>query len=256
MELKVSYIQTELFWENKQKNLEMFSEKIASIEEETDIIILPEMFTTGFSMDPDYFAEEMSGNSVEWMQKEAKKKNVLLIGSLIIKDDFKYYNRLLAVFPDGNILQYDKRHLFTLAGEHRVYSGGNDRLVFDYKGWRICPLICYDLRFPVWSRNTENYDVLIFIANWPERRNFAWKQLLIARAIENMCYTIGVNRVGLDGNKINHSGDSAVLDYFGNNLIEENSNKEEIKTITLQKDPMKKARNKLQFLNDQDNFTV
>ncbi|WP_196895944.1 amidohydrolase [Aureivirga marina] len=256
MGLNVSYIQTSIFWEDKEKNLELYSEKIDSIGKKTDVIILPEMFTTGFSMDPDYFAEEMNGNSVSWMREQAAKKDALIIGSLIIKEEFKYYNRLLAVFPNGDILHYDKRHLFTLAGEHRVYSDGKKRLVFDFRGWKICPLICYDLRFPVWSRNTENFDLLIFVANWPERRRFAWNQLLIARAIENMCYTIGVNRIGYDGNKVNHSGDSVVLDYFGHSMTENNSNKEEVRTITLLKDPMKKARNKLQFLNDQDNFTV
>ena len=254
MKLTISYIQTMLFWEDKEANLKMLSAKISSIAEGTDLIILPEMFSTGFSMNPKQFAETMEGDSVQWMQKKAKEKNAVLIGSLIIKEASNYFNRLLVVFPDGVILHYDKKHLFTLAGEDKIYSEGKERLVFEYKGWKICPLVCYDLRFPVWSRNTEDFEVLIFIANWPERRNFAWKQLLIARAIENMCYTIGVNRVGLDGNAVNYSGDSVILDFFGNTLSNATSNTEEIKTFSILKEPMQKAQGKLQFLGDRDDF--
>ena len=175
--LKVTTIQTHLFWEDVQKNLVNFEIKIKNISESTDVIALPEMFTTGFSMKPSQFAEKMNGETVNWMMRMASLKSALLIGSIIIEDEGRFVNRLLAVHPDGKINYYDKRHLFAMAGEHRDYTAGERRLIINYKGWRLNPLICYDLRFPVWSRNLGDYDVQIYVANRPEKRSFHWKKL-------------------------------------------------------------------------------
>ncbi len=214
--LIISLIQTSLHWEDVEKNLQMFTVKLGSEElKNTDLIILPEMFNTGFTMNPALFAEEMNGQTVNWMQKMAKEKNAVITGSLIIKDGLKYYNRLIWMQPDGELHYYDKRHLFRMANEQEHFSAGMERVIFNIHGWRICPMICYDLRFPVWSRNRNDYDLLFYIANWPEKRNNAWSSLLVARAIENLCYVAGVNRVGNDGNEILYSGNSALIDYKG-----------------------------------------
>ncbi|MGB0882811.1 MAG: amidohydrolase, partial [Vicingaceae bacterium] len=234
MSLKVTIIQSELHWENVDHNLEMFAQKIEDINEPTDVIILPEMFNTGFSMDSERLAETTEGVTVNWMKNQAKKTGAALVGSLIIDEEAKFYNRLIWANPNGEIESYDKRHLFRMAGEHNHFSAGEERLIVNYKGWRICPLICYDLRFPVWSRNssfchTERsrsvfeesknvgpaYDCLIYVANWPAVRQQPWSKLLEARAIENQCYVVGVNRVGEDGNGIGYSGNSVVVDPKG-----------------------------------------
>jgi predicted amidohydrolase len=254
--IKVTIIQSHLLWQDKPGNLRNFQEKIGSINGNTDIIILPEMFSTGFAMEPNMLAEKMDGNSVEWMKKMASAKDALIIGSLIIEENFKFTNRLLAVFPDGNLKYYDKRHLFSLAGENNKYSSGNNRLIIDYKNWKINPLICYDLRFPVWSRNQDDYDVLIYVANWPASRSFHWKILLQARAIENQAYVIGVNRIGLDGNGTPHSGDSCVFDPFGRNICTINPDEEMVKTITLEKPILEKTRKTYPFQADRDKFEI
>lgn len=254
--LKVTLIQSHLHWENPEANRAMFSEKIDTISEETDLIILPEMFTTGFSMNARQFAEKENGETLHWMQKIAEEKNAAVTGSIMINEDGKYFNRLYFVFPDGSFGSYNKRHAFTLAGEERVYSVGKEKLVVEYKGWKICPLICYDLRFPVWSRNTEGYDILIYVANWPEKRIAAWDALLKARAIENMAYCIGVNRVGLDANNHEYNGHSCVFDVLGEEVSETNYETEFVETITLDKNHVDEMRKKLQFLNDRDNFTL
>ena len=222
--MKIAIIQTHLFWEKPQENRIHFEEKINAVTENVDLIILPEMFTSGFTMNPAAVAETMKGKTVIWLQKLAKTKNCAIVGSLVISENSKYYNRLLFVFPDGKIESYDKKHLFTLAGEDKVYQQGNKKLIVDYKGFRICPLICYDLRFPVFSRNTENYDLLIYVANWPKIRINAWDILLKARAIENMSYAIGVNRIGFDENHHEYVGHSQAIDFLGNEIINAQEN--------------------------------
>jgi predicted amidohydrolase len=221
-----------------------------------DIILLPEMFTSGFTMNPTKVAESMQGETVAWMKESASKKQAAITGSLVVEENGYYYNRLLFVHPDGVVESYDKRHTFTLAGENEVYSAGTQKLIVNYKGWKICPLICYDLRFPVWARNVENYDVLIYVANWPKVRIAAWDALLKARAIENMSYCIGVNRVGLDGNNHEYSGHSAAYDVLGNRLDSIPVEKEAIEIVTLNKRDLETYRMKLNFLEDRDEFSL
>lgn len=261
-DLKVTLIQTQLHWENIEQNLCMFDEKINSIKERTEVVILPEMFSTGFSMKSDQLAETMDGSAVQWMKKKAAEKNIIITGSLIIEENGQYLNRLIWMQPNGVAGTYDKRHLFGYAGEHEHYQPGDRRLIAQVKGWKICPIVCYDLRFPVWSRNvispetgTPVYDVLINVANWPERRNTAWKTLLQARAIENQCYAIGVNRVGNDGNNIYHSGDSSLIDPMGE-ILYRKEHDEDIFTTTLERSRLDDIRNKIPFLKDADKFQV
>ena len=253
-QLKIALIQADLVWENPEQNRRNFAEKIKNIEVEVDIIILPEMFTTGFTMHAEPVAETMQGETVSWMHDMATKSNAAVIGSIIISENNNYYNRLLFVEPSGAIKTYDKRHTFTLVGEDKVFTAGADKVIIDYKGWRICPLVCYDLRFPVWAINIENYDVLIYIANWPKPRISAWDALLKARAIENMSYCIGVNRVGIDGVNAEYCGHSAVYDVLGNCLTSIKPFKEQIEIVTLEKRHIELYRNKLKFLDDRDVF--
>ena len=255
-QLKVAIVQSDLVWENSEQNRVNFYNKIESISEKIDLIVLPEMFTTGFTMNPEKVAETMQGKTVSWMVKLAATKNIAITGSLVIRENSNYYNRLFFVFPDGTIEYYDKRHTFTLAGEDRVYTAGKNKLIINYKGWSICPLICYDLRFPVWARNVEDYDLLLYVANWPKKRIAAWDTLLKARAIENMCYTIGVNRIGFDDNKYEYTGHSACYDVLGEKISSIKPNEETIEIITLKKEMVTKLREKLQFLNDRDSFTI
>jgi len=255
-ELKVALIQTNLVWENPEKNREYFTEKIGQISGSINLIILPEMFTSGFTMDAEKVAETMQGETVTWMQNMAAKTGAALVGSLVISEAHKYYNRLLFVEPSGKITSYNKRHAFTLVGEENTYCEGTEKVIIDYKGWKICPLICYDLRFPVWARNTENYDVLIYVANWPKPRISAWDTLLKARAIENMSYCIGVNRVGVDGVNCEYPGHSAVYDVLGNQVSVAKPNEEDIQIITLEKRHVEAYRNKFKFLNDRDTFSM
>ena len=217
MDLNVTAIQSDLYWEDVAQNLAMFAKKITAISEQTDLIILPEMFNTGFSMNSAALAETIDGVSVCWMIAQAKKSNAVIVASLIVEDNRKFYNRLIWAQPDGEIKSYDKRHLFRMANEHHHFDAGTERIIITYKGWKICPLVCYDLRFPVWSRNTsENqYDLLIYIANWPAVRKAPWSKLLEARAIENQCYVVGVNRVGEDGKGFAYSGNSAIINPKG-----------------------------------------
>lgn len=253
--LKITLVQSELHWEDAEANRQMFSRKLQNIESETDLIILPEMFPTGFSMNAEKLAEPNNGESLKWMISEAEKYNAAITGSVIVTENNEYYNRLYFVFPDGSYKQYDKRHTFTLAKENETYTAGKQRLLVNYKGWKICPLVCYDLRFPVWARNTEDYDILIYVANWPKVRTLAWDTLLRARAIENMTYCIGVNRVGLDGNEHEYVGHSAVYDVLGKQ-ISTSSFDEFIETIELDKKHIESNREHFQFLNDRDLFTL
>jgi len=254
--LSVTLIQSTLHWENAELNRAMFSEKIKNISKKTDLIILPEMFSTGFSMNAENLAEENNGETLQWMISEAKKYNCAITGSVIIFENNHFYNRLFFVFPDGNYKTYDKKHTFTLAKENDTYSAGTERLIVNYKGWKICPLVCYDLRFPVWARNTEDYDVLIYVANWPKVRTLAWDTLLRARAIENMAYCVGVNRVGIDGKEFDYSGHSAVYDVLGNHISTKDFENEFTETLVLKKSHIQENRDHLQFLNDRDSFTL
>ncbi|WP_299672725.1 amidohydrolase [uncultured Tenacibaculum sp.] len=254
--LSVAALQSDLVWENPTKNLENFTKKINHISDTVDLIVLPEMFTTGFSMNASNLAEKMDGISVQWMQKTAVAKNAAILGSIIIEENDAFFNRLLFVFPSGEIQYYDKKHTFTLAKEHETYTSGTQKLIVEYKGWKICPLICYDLRFPVWSRNVEDYDLLLYTASWPKKRINAWDALLKARAIENMSFTIGVNRIGLDGNDYEYVGHSAVYDCLGNCLSEENNELESTITLKLQKNEQDTVREKLGFLKDRDKFSL
>lgn len=254
-ELKVALIQADLAWENPTENRKRFQEKIESISETVDIIILPEMFTTGFTMNASSVAELMDGETIVWMQKIAKEKLTAVTGSIIISQENNFYNRLVFVYPSGEIEIYDKRHTFTLAGEDKVYTAGSKKLIINFKGWKISPLICYDLRFPVLARNTEDYDLLFYVASWPTPRINAWDTLLKARAIENMSYAIGVNRVGEDANKYLYSGHSSAFDCLGNELCK-SEDQESILIITLDKDSQDKIRDKFCFLDDKDKFTL
>jgi omega-amidase len=269
MDLKVSIIQSYLHWENVDENLTMFSEKIDTISETTDIIVLPEMFNTGFSMLSEKFAETMNGKSVEWMAAQSKKADAVITGSLIIQENNNFYNRLVWVQPDGKLYTYDKRHLFRMGDEHLSFSAGKERLIVTYKGWRFCPMICYDLRFPVWARNTNfchpepveaqttnAYDCLIYVANWPEARKKPWSKLLEARAIENQCYVIGVNRIGEDGNGIPCSGNSVIIDPKGEVIsnIPENENCTQTRTLSL--DELNSFREAFPVTKDGDQFEI
>ena len=259
--LTITLIQTNLHWENKAANLLMLEQKIKAIEERTEIVVLPEMFSTGFSMNNELLAEDMDGETVNWMKRVSAENKIVLTGSIIIKENENFYNRLIWMLPNGEYGVYDKRHLFGFGNETEHYSAGNKRLIASVKGWKINLQICYDLRFPVWARqnnvdkNENEYDVLIYVANWPERRSHAWKTLLCARAIENQCYIVGVNRVGDDGNNIYHSGNSMVVDPAGAVLYHKPDD-EDIFTITLQKEQLSEFRSKFPFLKDGDSFSI
>lgn len=261
MNLKITLIQSELHWENADKNLAMFSQKIDDISEPTDIIILPEMFNTGFSMESEKLAETMNGKSVKWMKEMANKSNAVIVGSLIIEEHEKYYNRLIWADPEGDLHTYNKRHLFRMADEHEHFNAGNDLLIVHYKGWRFCPLICYDLRFPVWSRNIDEngntaYDCAIYIANWPATRKVPWSKLLEARAIENQCYVIGLNRVGQDGKQIAYSGNSAVINPKGEVISTFPEYENSTQTITISLNELNDFREKFPVGMDADRFKI
>jgi omega-amidase len=274
--LSITIIQTNLHWEDKAANLQMLEEKINSIKEKTEIIVLPEMFSTGFSMQPQKLAETMEGETVQWMKKMAAAKKIILTGSVIIgqaaqSGQTNYYNRLIWMLPNGQYGIYDKRHRFAFAGEDEQYTAGTKRLIASVKGWKINLLVCYDLRFPVWARQTSpltplqrrgeladsglEYDVLIYVANWPEKRIHAWKTLLQARAIENQCYVVGVNRVGNDGNNIHYSGESMIIDPTGEVLYTKKE-EEDIFTMSLDKTHLQTVREKFPFWKDADGFQM
>ncbi|WP_297517015.1 amidohydrolase [Flavobacterium sp.] len=253
--MQVALVQTALEWENPSENRALLDKKLSAISPHTDLVVLPEMFTTGFTMHPNSCAETMEGPTVEWMRRWAHQLQAALVGSVVIEENGLFYNRLLFVTPEGDISMYDKKHRFTLAGEDRVYEAGSHRVIIDYKGWKICPLICYDLRFPVFSRNTEEYDISLYVANWPAPRIQAWDVLLRARAVENMCYTLGVNRVGIDGNGLEYPGHSQAVDCFGNYLLLPQQ-MEEVFIVEMDKEKLVEARSRFPFLNDRDPFTL
>ena len=254
--LNVTLVQSDLHWEDPASNRETFMELFQKLESPTNLIVLPEMFTTGFSMNARNLAEEHEGHTLEWMQTVASAMNTAITGSVIVKDQGRFYNRLYFVLPDSSYHWYDKRHTFTLAGEHRTYTSGTDKLIVDYNGWKICPLICYDLRFPVWARNTEGYDLLIYVANWPKKRVAAWDALLKARAIENMSYCIGVNRVGFDGNQHEYTGHSAIYDVLGEAVSDLSLSGSFVQQLDLNKDHIATTRKQLRFLDDRDSFSL
>ena len=273
--LTITIIQPNLHWENKKANLDMLTQKIGSIKEKTEVVILPEMFSTGFSMQTKTLAETMTGETIGWMKQMASSKKIILTGSVIIKDvapspqgegrGEAYFNRLIWMLPNGEYGVYDKRHLFAYADEHNHYSAGNKRLIAQVKGWKINLQVCYDLRFPVWARQSPpppgeagrglEYDLLVNVANWPEKRSTAWKTLLQARAIENQCYVVGVNRVGDDGNNIHYSGESMIVDPLGEVLYHK-ANEEDVFTYTLQKEKLDEVREKFPFWRDADSFDI
>ncbi|PRX56668.1 amidohydrolase [Flagellimonas meridianipacifica] len=252
--MKVALIQSPLIWEDPNANRKAFESKMALLPNNVDLVILPEMFTTGFTMSPEHIDASEGLQTVKWMQSMARELQIAIAGSIVFKEEGKYYNRLYFVEPHGGFTTYDKRHTFTLAGEHKKYESGEKKVIVHYKGFRFCPLICYDLRFPVWARNTEDYDVLIYVANWPKPRISAWDTLLQARAIENMAYCLGVNRVGFDELGHEYPGHSSAYDVLGNQLAL--STGEEILYVTLDKEHIDKNREKLQFLEDQDDFNL
>lgn len=260
--LKVSFIQTELYWQDIAANLAMFEEKIWQIDTPTDLIVLPEMFNTGFTMDAARLAEPVNFTTFKWMKQMAQQTEAAITGSFIIKDSGKFYNRLYWIHPDGQIDYYDKRHLFRMGDEHLTFSPGDRHVVISYKGWKIMPLICYDLRFPVWSRNRINpdtqmseYDFLLYVANWPAPRTEVWNTLLKARAMENQCYCLGVNRLGTDGMKVDYSGHSALYSYKGA-LMHEINSEPSIQTISLDKKSLTEFRTKFPAYLDGDSFEI
>jgi omega-amidase len=256
MNLRVTIVQTELHWQDAEANRTMFSEKLAAAAPKTDLIVLPEMFTTGFSMNAEGLAEPAEGPTLTWMRQEANAHNAVITGSVMVKDENAYFNRLYWVNPDGSYAKYDKKHLFRMAKEHHTYAPGKERLIVNLKGWNICPLVCYDLRFPVWSRNKNNaYDLLLYVANWPKVRSQPWRTLLQARAIENLAYVVGVNRVGTDGNNHPYSGDSAIIHPKGYHLLE-TSEAEGIHTITLNKNELVNFREVFPAHLDADMFEL
>jgi predicted amidohydrolase len=253
--LTIAYIQADLIWENSSANLKKFENHFEQIEQ-ADIVVLPEMFNTGFTMNVDEMAQKYNGELVQWMKQQALKHNFAILGSAIINDKDKNYNRFIMAYPCGDIKYYDKRHLFRMGNEHENFEAGSRMEIFKFAGWRIRPLICYDLRFPVWSRNRNNYDVLIYVANWPAARNEVWNTLLKARAIENQCYVIGVNRIGNDGMNIEYTGNSMVIDPRGNIISQQSENKEGIEILTISLSKLNDFRKKFPVHFDADVYTL
>ena len=254
-DLNITLVQPNVVWENISQNLDQYDQMLSEVSEKSDLIILPEMFSTGFSMQAAKLAEPMDGKTVSWMEQLANKTDSVVCGSLIIKDGERFFNRLIWMPPGGTLDYYDKRHLFSMAGEDAVYSAGKQRLITTINDWKICPQVCYDLRFPVWNRNRQDYDLLIMVANWPERRVSAWSDLLLARAHENQAYVCGVNRVGKDGNGIYHSGASVVIDPKGQKLFSKDHDAV-VHTETLSHDLLLKYRSDFPLSLDADKFQI
>ena len=260
-DLTITFIQSDLHWHDVGANLAMFEEKIWQIQGKPDLILLPEMFNTGFTNATTELAEIMNMKTFRWMKQQAAQTAAVVAGSLIIKEKDRYYNRLIWMEPKGNFHIYDKKHLFRMANEHHYFYPGKEKLLVDLHGWKICPMICYDLRFPVWSRNQwqkdqeHEYDLLIFIANWPAKRVHAWDTLLKARAIENISYVAGLNRVGIDGNNIPYNGHSSLIDPLGQPLLFL-EDAESINTVTLSRSDLEKVRSKFPAHQDGDRFEI
>ena len=255
-DLKLTLVQTELVWEDIDANLVHLTQCITDIREETHLIILPEMFSTGFSMNAVELAESMDGKAVEWLQKTARGRKTAIAGSLMIREDKRFFNRFCWAAADGTLTTCDKRHLFRMSGEEKIYSAGYDLITVELMGWRLRPFVCYDLRFPVWTRNGANpYDVAIFVANWPAVRALHWQTLLRARAIENLCYVVGVNRVGRDGNGKQYSGDSAVYSPAGEEMFSLH-NQAGAHTVTLNYPDLQTYRAEFPAYKDADPFSI
>lgn len=259
--LRISLIQSKLFWESRDENLSHLEGLIGALKGKTDVIVFPEMFTSGFSMDTSKGFDTMHGETMQWMKKNAHDLDAVLCGSIRMEEEGEYYNRFIWMNPDGSFEQYDKRHLFSFANEDDHFKQGEEKLIIDYKGWKIMPLVCYDLRFPVWSKNrlvdaVPEYDVLIYTANWPKVRNMPWKTLLLARALENQAYVAGVNRVGFDGNDIEYSGDSAIISPYGAYLTEAKAGEEDIIQADLDYSSLSGFRAKFPVLDDADEFEI
>jgi len=259
-DLNLTIIQTSLYWNDRDRNISMFENYLSQIQQ-ADLIVFPEMFNTGFVVEPETAAETMEGPTVKWLKNKAAEKNCVLTGSLIIRENGNYFNRLIWARPDGTLEKYDKRHLFSMGGEGEHFSPGRQKIVVEINGWNVCPLVCYDLRFPVWSKNKNinrqhEFDVLIYVANWPQARNHAWKSLLTARAIENQCYVVGVNRIGKDGNEIIYSGDSIVLDAKGWPLTHFPPNEVTIESTCLKAQELIDFRKAFQVNLDWDDFSI
>lgn len=253
--LNVTIVQADLHWHDAAANRAMFAELIGRAAAGSDLIVLPEMFTTGFTMDAGPQAESMDGATIEWLAVQARDADSAVCGSFIAIEDGQYFNRFVCMRPNGGFEYYDKRHLFRLAEEHRHYSAGNRQVIFDYRGFRICPQVCYDLRFPVWSRNRGNYDLLIYVANWPGRRHLAWQTLIRARAIENQAYVAAVNRSGTDGNDLPYLGGSAIIDFLGQDMADLGE-PAGIATVELELGALQKFRDKFPFHRDADDFSL
>tara|TARA_B100000809_G_C15038476_1_gene494642 strand:- start:139 stop:906 length:768 start_codon:yes stop_codon:yes gene_type:complete len=254
MSITITIVQTDVFWKNSEANRLHIEEQLWDMEEDTDLIILPELFSTGFTF-TDKIAEPHNLHTFKWMKQMASLKDASIMGSILIKDKGLFYNRCYCVSPSGTFQTYDKRHLFTLSDESKFCQSGSNQILFNVKGWLIMPSICYDIRFPVWSRNTTEYDIIINIANWPSERKEAWQTLLKARSIENQCYTVGVNRVGEDENKLIYNGESCIHSFDGSTILKLN-NQQTIKTIILYKKDLINYRANFPFLQDQDNFSL
>jgi omega-amidase len=260
-DLRISFIQTALFWEDVPKNLAHFNEKLAGLKGKQEIILLPEMFNSGFTVKPEKIAETPGSATMRWMKEKALEMDCVIAGTLIVKDGGYFYNRLIWMRPDGSFETYDKRHLFRMGNEHLRFSSGRQKVIIDHQGWKICPLVCYDLRFPIWSKNhyikgLYQYDVLIFLANWPAKRKKVWKSLLPARAIENLSYAMGVNRIGKDGNGMAHSGDSMLVGPKGDILARAKPGQEETMTIVLHYKDLESVRRNFNVGPDWDQFRI
>jgi len=260
-DLRLTLVQTNLFWEARPENLDHCSYLLGRISEQTDLVLLPETFNTGFSINPSTCAEPMNGPSMQFLGKKANEMNVVIMATLLISEDGACYNRLVCMHPDGRFQAYDKRHLFRLSEEYRIFRGGHQKLIMEVKGWKISPIICYDLRFPVWSKNTwhdgqYSYDLLVCLANWPASRAHVWKTLLMARAMENQAYVAGVNRIGCDGYGTGHTGDTTAIDAKGNVLFLAPENKETVHTVTLSAQELSLFRDSFTVGMDWDHFSI
>jgi omega-amidase len=254
--MKATIVQASLKWEDIGANLEHISSLISRAGDDTDLVVLPEMFTTAFSMDPSRLAETMDGRTVRWMKEKASAGGFALCGSVIIREDDRFFNRMLFVTPDGNVTLYDKRHLHSMSGEHTIYSRGNERVIKSYMEFSFNLQVCYDLRFPVWIRNRGDSDVIIFSANWPAVRSNVWKSLLVARAIENQCYVIGVNRVGTNPDGTSYSGDSVIVNPMGETLVSLEPFAEGVISAVLSREALDKYRSDMPVWRDADPFTL
>ncbi|MCU4165627.1 amidohydrolase [Carboxylicivirga caseinilyticus] len=253
--LNVALVQHDIVWENTKENLTNLDGLLDGLDTNVDLVVLPEMFHAGFTMNPQNVAQSFSDEVLSWMKNKAQDLKVCLIGSVVFTNEEKFFNRLFVFYPDGKFKYYDKRHLFGIGGENELYEAGQERLIFEYKGWKICPLICYDLRFPVWSRNTVDYDLLIYVANWPQPRREVWSVLLRSRSIENQCFVVGVNRVGKDVN-CSYSGDSVVVNPKGSPVLQFEDGQQAVRSIEISKDELIQFRDRFPVWKDRDEFTI